>query len=44
MIPLSIYAKKWKKIIITLVGQLNRPVAQIDIQRIIIGFVVEGHK
>ena len=24
-------------------GQLNRPVSQIDIQRNMVGFVVEGH-
>ena len=43
MIPLSIYAKNWKSIVITIGNYIFWPVSQIDIQRIIHGFIVDGH-
>ena len=44
MNPLSIYAKKGKKINDNYhLGQLNGPVSQTDIQRNMVGFVVDGH-
>ena len=43
MIPLSIYTKKWKNDNYHL-GQLFWPVSQIDIQHIMLGFLVEGHE
>ena len=41
MIPLSIHAKKWKSIIITLGDYFGS--YQIEAQRNMVGFVVDGH-
>ena len=42
MIPLSIYIKNWKLKLLSLYRQLFWPLSQIDVQRIMYGYLMEG--